>query len=478
MATKRIYRYAAITALSLLIGACTLPPKLVPRTENKNVPQSYKESLDTLNSGKVQWKEYFTDPYLVMLIDSALKNNQELNIMMREIDIAQNEIRARKGEYLPFVDFGGDAGLEKVSRYTRDGSVEANSEIMPGTEFPEPLPNFMLSVNASWEIDIWSKLRNAKKAAVFNYLATTEGRNFMITNLVAEIANSYYELMALDNQLDILKQNIQIQQNALEIVRQQKTAARVTELAVRRFEAEVLKNQSRQFLVQQEIVETENRINFLVGRFPQTIQRSSDGFQGLAPNIPQSGIPSQLLANRPDIRQAELNLAAAKLDVKVARANFYPSLRINAGVGLQAFDAKYLITDPKSLMYYLAAGLVAPLINRNAIKAQYYSANARQIQAVYNYERAILNGYVEVANQMSNLSNLDQSLSFRTRQVATLNESIEISGRLFRNARADYVEILLTQRDALEARTELVDTKLRQWHAMVNIYKALGGGWK
>jgi multidrug efflux system outer membrane protein len=478
MTTRRNHIYPAILVLSLLLGACSLPPRLTPRTENKNVPGTYAGSADTLNTAKVEWREYFTDPYLAALIDTALKNNQELNIMLREIDIANNEIRARKGEYLPFVDFGGDAGLEKVSRYTRDGSVEANSEIMPGTEFPEPLPNFLLSLNASWEIDIWGKLRNAKKAAVFNYLATTEGKNFMVTNLVAEIANTYYELMALDNQLNILRQNIDIQQSALQIVRLQKDAARVTELAVRRFEAEVLKNQSRQFLIQQDIVEAENRINFLVGRFPGPVQRNSNGFQDLTPNVPQSGLPSQLLANRPDIRQAELNLAATKLDVKVARANFYPSLRISAGVGLQAFDAKYLITDPKSLMYYLAAGLVAPLINRNAIKAEYYSANAKQIQAVYNYERAILNGYIEVANQMSNINNLNQSVSFRTKQVATLTESIEISSRLFRNARADYVEILLTQRDALEARTELVETKLRQWHAMVNIYKALGGGWR
>lgn len=477
MATKRNLVSTAIAVLSLLFGACTLPSRMVPREENKVVPQTYATTSDTFNSAKVLWREYFTDPYLVALIDTALKNNQELNIMMREIDIAQNEIRARKGEYLPFVDVGGDAGFEKVSRYTREGSVEANSEIMPGREFPEPLPNFLLSVNASWEIDIWGKLRNAKKAAVFNYLATTEGRNFMVTNLVAEIANSYYELMALDNQLGILQQNINIQQNALHIVRLQKDAARVTELAVRRFEAEVLKNQSRQFLIQQRIVETENRINFLIGRFPTPVQRNSSRFQDLAPNIPQAGLPSQLLANRPDIRQAELNLAAAKLDVKVARANFYPSLRISGGIGLQAFDAKFLITDPKSLMYYLATGLVAPLINRNAIKAEYYSSNAKQIQAVYNYERAILNGYIEVSNHMSNIDKLNQSVTFRTRQVTTLTESIEISSRLFRNARADYVEILLTQRDALEARTELVETKLAQWHAMVNMYKALGGGW-
>lgn len=462
---------------SLVLASCSVPSGLVPRAENKSVPTTFNGSTDSMNVAKVKWREFFTDPNLVALIDTALHNNQELNIILREISVAQNEIRARKGEYLPFLDAGAAAGMEKVSRYTRDGSVEANSEIEPGKAFPEPLPDFMLSINATWQVDIWKKLRNARKSAVFHYLATTEGKNFMVTNLVAEIASNYYELLALDNQLEILRRTIEIQQNALEIVRMEKNAARLTELAVRRFEAEVLKNQSRQFLIIQKIVETENKINFLVGRFPQTVRRNAEGFKDLIPNVTVAGVPSQLLANRPDIRQAELELAASKLDVKIAKANFYPSLNISAGVGLEAFKASYLVSDPKSMFYYLGAGLAGPLINRNAIKAAYYNANARQIQAVFNYERAILNGYIEVANQVANISNMDQSLDYRTRQVTALVESIDISSRLFRSARADYMEVLLTQRDALDARTDLVETKLRRMEAMVSIYKALGGGW-
>jgi outer membrane protein TolC len=205
--------------------------------------------------------------------------------VLQEISMANNEIMARKGEYLPFVTGGGSAGVEHVGRYTRSGSVEANNEITPGKEFPDPLPDFMLGFNAWWEVDIWNKLHNAKKAAALRYMSTIGGRNFVITQLIAEIANSYYELLALDNQLAIVRQNLEIQTNALEIVRLEKTAARVTELAVRRFEAEVLKNQSRQFYIQQSIIETENRINFLVGRFPQPIIRSSQGFNLLLPNV-------------------------------------------------------------------------------------------------------------------------------------------------------------------------------------------------
>ena len=299
----------------------------------------------------------------------------------------------------------------------------------------------------------------------------------MVTHLIAEIANSYYELMALDNQLFIIKQNIEIQQNALAIVKLEKTAAKVTELAVRRFEAEVLKNQSRIFHIQQSIVETENRINFLVGRFPRPILRNSWTFIDLKTDSIQGGIPAQLLQNRPDIKQAELDLEAARLDVKVAKANFYPTLNITGAIGLQAFNPTYLVSKPESMFYNLGAGLFGPLINRNAIKATYYNASARQIQAAFNYERTILTAYIEVVNQLSNINNLKKSYELRSKQVQTLTQSIDISTRLFRSARADYMEVLLTQRDALESKFELIETKKKQMNAKVNIYQALGGGW-
>jgi outer membrane protein, multidrug efflux system len=477
MGINRISRHLTICCVALLMGGCSLPTTLVRRTENKTVPVSYSISQDSMNTAKVKWKDFFKDQYLVSLIDTALKNNQEFNITLQEINIARNEIRARKGEYLPFVNAGAGAGLEKVGRYTRSGAVEANTDIRPGEKFPDPLPDYMMGINASWELDIWKKLRNAKKSAVFKYLSTIEGKNFMVTNLIAEIATSYYELMALDNQLEILTQNVEIQQNALQIVRLQKDAAKVTELAVRKFEAEVLKNQSRQYEIIQMITETQNRINFLVGRFPQPVLRNSQTFNDLLPDSIQIGIPSQLLLNRPDIRKAELELSAAKLDVKAARANFYPSLRITAGLGYQAFNPRFLVTMPESMVYSLGGELVAPLINRNAIKAYYYSATSKQIQNVYNYERTILNAYIDVSNQLSNISNLKKSYALKSRQVEALTQSIEISTTLFRSARADYMEVLLTQRDALDSKFDLIETKMQQMHAMVNMYQTLGGGW-
>lgn len=463
----------------LSLAGCKIPTAVTPRVEQRSVPANYTgtSTTDTANAATQSWRQYFTDPYLVTLIDSALQRNQELNITLQEIQIARNEIRARKGEYLPFIGLKGGAGVDKVARYTNIGAMEANTEIAPGKEMPEPLPDFMLAARASWEIDIWRKLRNAKDAAVKRYLASMEGRNFLVTNLVAEIANSYYELISLDNQLDIVHQNFDIQSNALRIVKLQKEAAKVTELAVRKFEAEVLKTQAMQYDIQQQIVETENRINFLLARYPQPVARSKQSFEELVPYVAQTGVPAQLLSNRPDVQQAERELEAAKLDVKVARAQFYPSLGISAAVGYQAFSTGYIF-KPQSLLYSAAGDLMAPLINRNAIKAMYYNANAKQMQAVLNYERVLLSAYVEVANQMSNINNLSQSYTLKSKQVLALTQSISIANDLFRSARADYMEVLLTQRDALESKFELVDTKMQQMKASVNIYRALGGGWR
>lgn len=476
MPRNRISIYLAITCLSLVYTAC-IGPSVVQKTENKTVPDAYNTAKDTNNTAKTKWKDFFTDPNLAALIDNALKNNQELNIMLQEINIAKNEVRARKGAYLPTVGIGAGAGVEKVGQYTRPGAVESNDLIAPGKNFPNALPDYLIGINASWEVDIWKKLRNSKNAAVARYLSSIEGKNFMVTHLIAEIANSYYEIVALDSQLEILKKNIELYQNSLEIVRLEKNSARVTELAVRRFEAEVLKNQARQYYISQQITETENRINFLIGRFPQPVARNSQNFTDLKPDTVFAGIPSQLLENRPDIRQAEQDLKAAKLDVKSAKANFYPTLMITAGLGYEAFNPQYLFRTPESLLYSIAGSLVAPLINRNAIKAVYYSASSRQVQAVYNYERTILRAHIEVANQLSNMSNLKKSYDLKEQQVQALTQSINISTVLFRSARADYMEVLLTQRDALESRFELIETKKQQMNARVNIYQALGGGW-
>ncbi|MGZ4994533.1 MAG: TolC family protein, partial [Methylobacter sp.] len=437
----KILQLMVLGAVGLMLQACGIP-ELTPKNEDTHLPDSFKPGLsEQTNTATVKWKDFFEDPNLLSLIDTAVANNKEVNMMMQRISVAQNEIQARKGAYLPFVNFGAGANGEKIAMYTRNGAVENNLQLSNGQEFPTFLGDYQFGLFSTWEIDIWKKLRNAKQVAVLEYMASNEGKNFLVTNLVAEVAHSYYELIALDNQLENLKQNISIQQNGLEMVKQLQLFARTTTLAVKRYEAEVAKNQSKKFEILQQITVTENRINFLLGRTPQPIQRASTGFMDMKPKLIQAGIPSQLLQNRPDIRKAELELSAAKLNIEVARANFYPSFGIKAGVGFEAFALKYLINTPESLAASIAGDLAAPVINKNAIIAEYKNSNAKQVQAAYEYEQSIINAYVEVVNQLSNIDNLDKNYQLKRKQVDTLVQSINVANQLFKSARADYLEV-------------------------------------
>lgn len=448
------------------------------RDVDRSIPESFPAPAGSDNSGGLQVDDFFEDPVLISLVDEALTENQELNIARQEFVIAQSEILARRGEYLPFVNFMAGTGIEKVGEFTSQGASDAADQIQPGQRVPEHLQDHLLGFNASWEVDIWKKLRSATKAAVFRYLSTVEGRNFLVTQLVAEIAHTYYELLALDSRLEVLNRNIQIQSDALRIVRNEKDAGRATELAVQRFEAEVLDTRSRVFEINQAIVEAENRLNFLVGRYPRPIARSDGKLLERTPSVIRSGFPAQLLENRPDVRRAEYELSAAKLDVQVAKASFYPSLSIEAAVGLEAYRPEKLYDLPESILYRAAGNVTAPLVNRRALTANYYSANSRQMQAVLSYERTLREAYMESVNQLSLIANLASKYELKSRQVEILESAIDVSNRLFTSARADYMEVLLTRRDALNAEMELIETKQQQFSAVVDMYRALGGGWR
>ena len=455
-------------------AACKIPA-LVSKQENKTVPAYFNTAQDSTNIASIKWRDYFTDPYLIALIDAALKNNQELNIALREIEIDKNEIQVRKGEYLPFVNIAGAAGPDKTGKYTWDGLSEEDLKANP-EKGPKYIGDFRTGIYASWELDVWKKLRTAKKSATLKYFGTIEGKNFIVTNLIAEISSAYYELLALDNMMSIVQQNIEVQKNALHMVKLEKEAAKVSQLAVNRFDAQLLHTQNLQYDIQQQIIETENKINFLSGKFTQHVARASISLNDIPVEMVKSGIPTQLLLNRPDIRQAELALAAAKLDVQVARANFYPSFSLSAAAGFTAFNPSFLF-KPESLLYNFAADAVGPLINKNGIKAAYKNANEKQIISAYQYERTILSAFIEVVNHLSFITNYKNSYETKSKEVEILNQSVDISNKLFISTKADYIEVLLTQREALDSRIELIETKLKQLQAKVNIYRALGGGW-
>lgn len=453
---------------------CHLPDLCAPEAAAP-LPADFNGMVTPQSSAQISIDEFFGDPRLTQLIMEGLSRNQELKIRNQEVVIASNEILARRGAYLPFVTVGGRGGVERTSKYTPLGAAEEELEHAGGGHFPDPLPNTEISANLFWEVDIWRQLRNARDAAKQRYVEAIESRNYYITRLVAEVAEKYYELAALDKRLEFLEQTITIQKQSLEVAQSLKEAARGTELGVQRFQAEVRKNESQRLIVQQKMIEVENRINFLTGRFPQRVDREAWDYIRLDSQILSVGVPAQLLMNRRDIRAAEREIAASGLDVLVARAEFYPRLSITAGVGFEAFNPRYLF-EPGAFIGHAFGELVAPLINKKAIRAEYLSANARQLQAVYDYQRTVLDAFTEVVNLVSRAENYRRSVALKQQQVEALEESVDVATNLFQGARAEYIDVLFSQRDLLEARTVLIETKQEQLAAIVNAWQALGGG--
>jgi len=468
-----LFAMMGLTGCSSLNTALSIPEKTLPDTFTQTV-----DKQEAITVASVNWREYFTDNNLQNLLDEAVKNNSDLQMALQRIEISRSSVKLANGALLPQVSLNVGGSVRRFGLYTMDGAGNSTTQITPGQTIPTNLPDMYLGMQSSWEIDIWEKLRHQRESAISTYLASVEGTNFVISTLVADVASYYTELLALDNELALVQQTITKQQEALEVIQLQKEVGRANELAVQQFHAQLLNTKILEKNIQQQVIEVENKINFLLGRYPQPIKRNKDIFARELPAQIASGFPSQLLANRPDIREAEFKIQATQFDLQAAKAAFYPNFTITASLGFQAFNPEFLFSSPASIAYSVFGTLVAPIINMNALKAQFNTAQANQLTAMYHYQKTVLNAYVEVANQLVAIENLQQVNLLKTQQNALLKKSVETSGELYRTARATYLELLLAQQNALQSNIELIGVIKQQRLSAINIYKALGGGWK
>ncbi len=478
------YKYkntVLVCTLFFLITGCKLlkTPEQLPALTP--MPDAYPVAQKEGNSADIHWRNYFSDTTLTALIDTALQNNIDVRIAFQRIEMGRAQVEQAKGLTLPFVSGGGSTGQRRFGKYTMDGignyDTNFSNNISENQRIPEYLPDFTVGLQSSWEIDIWGKLRTRKEAALARYLSTVEGRNFVLTNLVADIALLYYELLAFENELDLIRETITLQNNELSIIQIQKDAGRANELAVKQFEAQVLNSKSIEVEVLQRILEIENRINFLLGRYPQPIRRNKSRFTTPLPGLVRAGVPVELLKNRPDVKQAEYELTATKAHVFIAKAAFYPSLNVTGVLGFQSFRPEFLIT-PQSIAYNIIGGLTAPLFNKSALKAELKTARAAQVEALYNYQRSMLNCYFEVYNQLVLINNLEKLHALKTSEADVLTKSIQTASELFSTGRATYLEVILNRKNALQSRIELIDVRKRQYYSLIHLYRSLGGGWK
>lgn len=467
-----IKRQSCILYLLLLIvvmGGCKIAqPPALPVAQQ--LPESYIGDTDTLTDGSILWQEFFTDPLLVNLIEAALKNNFDLLRALQRVEIARANHAIRQGALLPSLNLVVSSNLGNVNP-NMVGNADQDQRMNNIRE------EYFMGFQSSWEADIWGKLKDQKKAAYARFLASEKGKHLVTTALVAEIARLYYELLAVDNELEVVRKNIDFQEIAVEIIKIQKMGGRATELAVQQFTAQLLSTKALEKEKQQRIIELETEINLLMGRYPQNIPRERDISELVLPPTIQEGIPSTLLLNRPDIQQSEFELIAAEADVQAARAAFLPSLTISPYVGFNALKTSVLFQTPESLAAGVLGGITAPIFSKKRIRSEFNRAVAERMTIYYTYQENIIRGYGEVVNNIRGIDNLEQVYALKEEEVEVLLNAVSTSNVLFTSGYASYLEVITAQKSVLEAELELANIKKGIFHSVIGLYKALGGGW-
>jgi NodT family efflux transporter outer membrane factor (OMF) lipoprotein len=419
---------------------------------------------DSLSMADVSWKDMFTDTYLKQYIEEGLQNNLDIRVALQQIAAAEAYMKQGKVGYLPSLNANAQMTHQELSSNSQFGG------------FFSSLDQYELSGSLSWEADIWGKIRSNKRAGEASYLQSVAAHQAVKTQLVSAIATTYYQLVALDAQLEITEKTIATRDSSVSTIKELKNAGNVTQVAVDQNIAQY--NNARALKVELEtaIFKTENTLSLLLGRSAVVIERSTLDSQQLEADI-KLGVPTTLLRNRPDVMAAEYGLINAFEMTNVARSQFYPSLTITASGGFQSLQLDELLSA-NSLFANIIGGLAQPIFNKRAIKTQHEVALAQQEQALLGFKKSLLVAGNEVSNALYDYDAQTEKFEFRENEVEALRQAEANSEELLVNGYATYLDLLTARQNALSAELNLIDTKLEQLLSMVNLYKALGGGWK
>lgn len=412
---------------------------------------------DTLTMADLPWEEVFTDPDLQSLIRIGLERNADLQTALLRVQEARAGLLSARLAYTPSLALSPQGG---VSSFDKGKGQWA----------------YTLPAVAGWEIDLFGKLLNSKRAARASLLQSDAYKQAVQTQVVAAIADYYYSLLMLDKQLEITRETAVLWGKNVETMRAMKEAAMVDEAAVVQSEANSYMVEAAIPDIESRIRETENALSLLLRQAPQTIKRGKLEIQHL-PTMLQAGIPVQLLANRPDVRAAEMALAAAFYDTNTARSAFYPQLSLT-GTGGWANEAGNLILNPGKMIASAVASLTQPVFSRGANRARLRIAKARQEEALLNFEQSLLNAGSEVSNALKSYQAAGEKLVLRAKQVDALEKSVEYTQELLTLGTSTYLEVLTAQQSLLSARLTEVADRFQQMQAVVGLYHAVGGGTK
>jgi len=434
-------------------------------------PTSYRGAVSSSVSGTaadtamalLPYRRFFADQTLRRLIDTAMVHNIDLQMALKNIDYAQQTLHAAKLAALP----GLNLVLQNVRTSPSDNGVKTTVQ------------DYNASVTASWEIDIWGKIRSRKKSALASYLKTQEAAKAVQTRLVADVSTGYYNLLMLDAQLAITKNNLALADTTLKMIQFQYTAGQVNDLAIKQQEA------SRQSIalsipvIEENIAVQENALSILCGRMPGAIHRDRSLFIAakVVDDLP-TGIPSAMLQNRPDVRAAELAVRVANADMDEAQATMYPSLVLTAQGGLDSFTASEWFRTPGSLFGLLQGAVLQPLFQRGQLKAKYEQSKIMRDQSELEFKQSVLKAVSEVSDALVRLEKIKVQELIAEERVTTLHKALSNVGMLFQSGMVTYLEVIVVQNNALSAELTLADIRRQHLAAMAELYRSLGGGWR
>ena len=427
---------------------------------------------DTSSIADIEWKKFFTDPDLQALISKGLTYNQDLLVAMKNMEIAQQRMKQAKLILLPDLNAQITAQTFNPSNNSLNG-ISTNSFL--GKNHIE---NYQAAVSLSWEVDIWGKLRNQKDATLAEYLQTYEAAKAVQTQLVSDIAQGYFNLLMLDKQLDVARSNLALNDTFFLATQLLRNAGLANSLAVERASSQ---KQTTELLIpqlEQDIAIQENALQVLAGQLPSRVSRSARLQDFVVPDYLSTGLPVSMVSRRPDVRSDEMALMAANAQVGVAQANMYPALNITAGGGFESFKSSNWFNIPSSL-FGIAAGAVAqPIFQRRRLKTEFEVAKLQRDQAVIQFRQSVLKAVGEVSDALVQVDKLRQQDQVAASQVDTLHHAVFNARLLFRSDFANYLEVITAQADALQAELNLASIKRQQLDATLELYRALGGGWK
>lgn len=468
MIKQRTYKFIFIAIIALLLQSCFVAknyerPELDIETEK--LFRTENLSADSTSLADISWEDFFLDETLKIHIREALDNNQDIRIALQQIVVAEAYLKQGRAGYFPT--------LSATARVTHQ-QLASNSQF--GSFFDGSIQQYELLGNLSWEADIWGKIRSNKRAFEARYLQSVAAHQAVKTNLIANVATMYYTLLALDEQLKITQKTIENRKKTIETTTALKESGNVTSVGVKQTEAQLYTAQAIEVDLKMNIAIMENAFSILLGKAPQFIERSSLEDQQISSSL-ETGVPALLLRNRPDVIAAEFELISAFELTNVARTNFYPSLTITGSGGLQSIDFAQWF-DTGSLFANIVGGLTQPIFNGRRIRTQYEVAQSEQEQAVLNFEKALLNAGREVSDALYSYHANSEKTEIRQKEFEAYNKAREDSELLLENGFANYLEVLTAQEQTLNTELNLIDSRLDQLTSIVELYTALGGGWK